>query len=166
MNMITVRVILLILVVQGFGCSAESTGNTQAIKKVSEQQLSTYTTLRRISYRNTCGSEGLISVCVERITISDNAAMLEMRIINSSPESYVPGRDNPPSLLLTSSGGNVLKGRVVNLEQIPSSGEKYFYCKLDGNITGNPKELIIATILSEPLANERFYNKITVALGG
>lgn len=166
MNMIIVRMIILILAAQAFGCSSKPAGNDPATVKVSEQRLSTYTPLRRLSYRNACGSNGPITLCVERITISENAALLEMRIHNSSERPYVLGNGSPPSLLLTNSGGSALKGQIEKLEQIPASAAKHLCCKLDGNITGKLKELNMEDIAATHHPQGKRYNKITVALGG
>lgn len=65
MNWIIVRVITLILAAQGVGCSARLSGEAPATKKISEQHLSAYTPLRRLTYQNACGGNGPLSVCAD-----------------------------------------------------------------------------------------------------
>ena len=125
------------------GCNGKPTEDAPAVRFVSVQRLATYSPLKRLTYRNVCRDAGTLTFCVERISLSDTAAVVELRIINRSGELYRPEKERTPVLLLSSSDGTFMQGRVDSLAPIAALGEKYLYCRVDGRLSGELKTVLI-----------------------
>lgn len=159
--------LLVVMLATSAGCSEQTSAREGGGKKVSEQILVNYTPLRRISYRDTCGESRLLRVCVERITLSETAALLELRVTNRSAVPYLPGKSGEqPSVQLASSSGALLSGTIAHLGTVPSAGEKYLYCSIDGQMSGELKTVswMEASAGQQPM-NEPWEN-IVIDLGG
>lgn len=115
-------------------------------KKVVDQRLNVYSSIRRLSYRDACGRNGPITICVDGIVISDTATVIETRITNSSPQTYSNG--NVPRVA-------VLRGvepgeRLDAIEQWPCEpvqpGERRLLFRADRHFEGDPMALSIDDI--------------------
>lgn len=148
MNRIMESIMVLMLIATVAGCNYKPAGHDPVLQKVSEQRLATYNPLRRLTYRNACRNAGALTVCVERISQSETAALVELRITNRSDAAYQPENDSAPSLHLSSSSGSFLQGSLENPSPIPAFGEKYLYCKLDGMLSGELKAVVLEDAFS------------------
>lgn len=115
-------------------------------KKVADRRLNVYSSVRRLSYRDACGRNGPITICVDGIVISDAATIIETRITNSSPQAYSNG--NVPRVA-------VLRGmdpseRLDAIEERPCEpvqpGERRLLFRADRHFEGDPMALSVDDI--------------------
>lgn len=143
MNRVISSTMVLMLTTLLAGCNGKPKGDVPAARFVSEQRLATYSPLRRLTYRNVCRNAGALTFCVERISQSETAAVVELRISNRSGAPFRPENESIPYLLLSGSSGSFLQGPVENLGPIPAFGEQYLYCRVDGHLSGEPTALAL-----------------------
>ena len=163
MNGIKSRIVVVLLIAALTGCSDVP---DPMMKNVSEQLLVTYSPVRRLTYRNACGENGPIRICVERITTSDAAVLLELRINNRLTTTYQSLNASEPEILLASGNGAFLTGKLPLLQPIPASGEMNLYCRLDGQLSGELKMLVVDNVAAGSLAQKNHNFKIAIDLGG
>lgn len=166
MHKIMLLGIIMILVAVGMGCSSGTKGSGPEVAQVREQQLAVYMPLRRFSYKNTCGGDGSINVCVERITLSDTAAHVELRISSNSGRPSLPMKAAALPLLIKSSAGTQLYGWTESVGRDSISGGRLCQCRLEGQLLGKPQEMIVWNPGTMHLANRAEHEQITIQLGG
>lgn len=125
------------------GCNGKPTEDAPAVRLVSVQRLATYSPLKRLTYHNVCRDAGTLTFCVERISQSESAVVVELRIINRSGVVHQPEKGSAISLRLSNSNGSFLEGLLEELVPIPAFGEKYLYCRLDGRLNGDLAAVIL-----------------------
>jgi hypothetical protein len=125
------------------GCTSKPGEPVMTGKKVTDQLLATYAPLRRLTYRDACGSEGTLTVCVDRITISDTATLVETRIRNSSKSPYFRGYASGATAVLTNAAdetGSLIGG---NAGGNPQTGEMKVQFRMEGHFRGEPAALAV-----------------------
>jgi hypothetical protein len=125
----------------GAGCTAKPGDTVEATRKVSDQLLATYIPLRRLSYRNACGSEGVVTICVERISISDDTTLVEARIINASQSRYPLGNGSDDALILANDAGERLVWGSGKPGEYVKPGVVDMRFRMAGHFTGEPASL-------------------------
>lgn len=146
MGRITVIFIALCLTMLCVACTTKPGGAGDTPKKVADQRLATYTPIRRLTYRNACGSEGPLTICVDRITLSESAALVEARIRNSSSERYVQGAAKEASVLLADNSGMTLAWSKVGPMEYPGTEEMVVHFRMEGHFSGEPYAVVLNSI--------------------
>lgn len=120
-------------------------------RKVADQRLAAYTPIRRLTYRDVCGSEGQLSICVDRISMSDSATLVEARIRNTSPQSYVQENMKKASVLLADDAGMTLVwDNWENMEYLGLQ-ERVVHFRMEGHFSGEPTILMVNNIRRKSL---------------
>jgi len=122
MRTVQVKFIVLVMTMLCAACTTKPDAVGSTPKKVADQRLAAYTAIRRMSYRNACGSEGPLTICVDRITLSEGAALVDARVSNVSPERYLQGTAREGSVWLVDKNGKKLA--VGNGETVGYPGDE------------------------------------------
>lgn len=128
-----------------FGCTTKTDEAGAATKKVADQRLATYNAIRRLTYKNACGSEGALSICVERILTSETATVVEAKVKNTSSYSYLNGGTSTATILLRSDANETLRcvgDKTFSLK----SGETDIKFQMQGQLKGEPTVFIMSDI--------------------
>jgi len=142
-------VTILIAAVLAASCAACTTkaGETGiGARKVADQRLATYTPIRRLTYRNVCGSEGPLTICVDRINMSDTATLIEAKIRNSSPQPYLQAGMKEASVLLTDDTGMTLVWDNGESMEYRGLEERVAHFRMEGHFRGEPAILKVNNI--------------------
>ena len=146
MNNIATILAGVVLITLCAACTAPSGENGVRTGKIADQRLATYTPVRRLTYRNACGSEGPLTVCVDRITLSDTAALVEARITNRSAEGYVQSVVQGAAVMLTDNCGRTLAWSDGDIQEYPGSHEKAGRFRMEGHFSGDPYSVMVGNI--------------------
>jgi hypothetical protein len=131
------------------GCHKEPVVNNKAGKKVADQLLNSYSPVRRLTYRDACGGDGALTVCVERISISDSATLVEVRVRNGNRFSYVLGGPGGRVFLADADGETIAGDRVSERQLEP--GEVPMLFRMSGRLRGEPVLLTLQGIERPPM---------------
>lgn len=143
---IMVMFMALCLTILCAACTTKPGGAGDVPRKVADQRLATYTPIRRVTYRNACGSNGPLTVCVDRITLSAAAAVVEARIRNSSPERYVQGAAREASVSLADNTGKTLAWSNGGPMEYPGLEERFVRFRMEGDFSGEPHRVLVNRI--------------------
>lgn len=154
-----------VLVALGAACTPPPGGTGGGEKRVMEQRLAAYTPIRRLTYRDACGSDGPLTICVERISIADSAALVEARISNASPQPYL--QESPPgarALLADDAGMNLEWSNGVAMEY-HGRKETIVHFRMEGHCAGNPARFMVNNIRMKGAAETNPGISLMVRLG-
>jgi hypothetical protein len=124
-------------------CTTDPGDTRVGARKVADQRLATYTPLRRVTYRDACGSGGPLTVSVDRVIISDHAALVEARIKNSSSQPYLLGNSSGAAALLANDTGMTLAWNGGAAAEIPGLAETRHHFRMDGHFSGEPASFLV-----------------------
>jgi len=124
-------------------CTSSQGDNGVRNGKIGDQRLGAYTQIRRLTYRNACGSEGPLTVCVDRITLSDSAALVEARINNVATEKYVQSPTEEASVLLADKSGRTLAWDGNIITEYPGMTEKAVSFRMEGHFSEEPYAIMV-----------------------
>ena len=147
------------------GCTAKPGDAGVKSRKVADQRLATYTPIRRLSYRNACGGEGPLTLCVERVTLSDSAALVEIRIRNMSQETYVQGTAGAASVFLADEAGIRLAWSSADLLEYPGQEERIVRFRMEGNLGGEPHAVMLNNIRRKSVQDAGHGFSVVATLG-
>lgn len=143
MNRIAASFLAAIVFMASAGCTGKPEGVGTPGKKIADQRLATYSPIRRLTYRDACGSEGPITVCVDRIVVSDAATVIEARIRNASfhasPQAFAP-----KATLRGERPGEALDLREGKPGAALEPGERKAVFMADGHFEGNPVAITLS----------------------
>lgn len=153
-----VALVSALLVVSLGGCSVKSKEAEAVNKKVADQHLVTYNPVRRLIYRNACATEGPITVCVEKIIVSETGTFVETSMKNSSKNTYSFGNGSRASAFLTNEGGEKLEWAKDGSGTYLEPGEKAAVLfRMGGHLKGEPATFLlsgIGTVQAEGSSNQ------------
>lgn len=127
-------------------CTIEPRKTEIRHKKVAGQRLTAYTPVRRLIYSDVCGSEGPLTLCVNRLTLSDQAALVEARIKNTSSQPYVMGIMKEAAVLLADDTGMTLvwdKGEDMEFNALEERAVNF---RMEGHFGGEPAIFMVDNI--------------------
>jgi hypothetical protein len=155
MKLLIVLFIVVLNISMIVGCTTKSDEAGVTTKKVAEQRLVTYDTIRRLIYKDACGSEGPLSICVERILISGTATVVEAKIKNVSSYSYLNGGVSTAMILLKSDSNEKIS--CVNDKPLSlKSGETNIKFQMQGHFKGEPIVFVMSDFVSlSPLRSNK-----------
>jgi hypothetical protein len=143
MRKIVALLLVVALSIVCVACTTTPGGVGAQDRKVGDQRLTTYTPMRRLTYRNACGSEGALTVCIDRIIMSDSAVVVEARIKNGTPEKYVLNATDGASVLLADKAGRTLNWDGGNSTEYPGLKEKIVRFRMEGHFGEEPYAVMI-----------------------
>lgn len=146
------------------GCHQRPVPTERSVKKVADQVLAVYTPLRRLSYRDTCAGDGEFSVCVDRISVTDTATLVEARVKNGTPFSYSIGGAGCVNAVLTGSDGGKVTWEDGKPPRHLDPGESHLRFKMDGRLAGEPVLLTIQGIEKPPMLEPPYRTGKTAAI--
>ncbi|MFP5214093.1 MAG: hypothetical protein ACLGPL_12020 [Acidobacteriota bacterium] len=138
---LTTVVLVVTAMVALSGCTESSREAVVPAGKVSDQQLTVYGTQRRLSYKDTCGNNGPLAVCVDRIAISETSTVIEARVRNSTQSAYSYGYTSDAPVALVNERGATLLHPSENHSAIKERfepGETPVKFSLAGRLEGEP----------------------------
>lgn len=115
-------------------------------RKVADQRLAAYTPIRRLTYRNACGSDGALTICVDRINMSDTATLVEARVRNASPLLYLQGNMKEASVLLADDAGMTLVWGNGESMEYQGLEERVVHFRMEGHFSGEPTIFMLNNI--------------------
>lgn len=152
------------------GCHQRPVPAERAGKKVADQLLALYTPMRRLSYQDACGGDGGLTICVDRISVTDAATLVEARIKNGTGFSYSLGGTGSGKAVLAGSDGGKVGWEGGTPERHLDPGESLLHFKMDGRLAGEPVLLTIQGIEKPPMLEPPYSTgkmiSISVRLGG
>lgn len=140
---------MLMAVVLVATCTACTTtpGNAEVrSNKVSEQRLAAYAPIRRLTYRDACGSEGALTVCVDRISISDSATLVEARIKNASRQPCFLEDTKAASVLLADGSGMTREWDNAGGMELKAGEERVARFRFEGRFSGEPAIFMVNNV--------------------
>ena len=158
-------VLVLVLVTACAACTTPPGTAGERTRKVAEQRLAAYTPIRRLAYRDACGSDGPLTVCVDRISISDSAVLVEARIRNASSQSYLQGNTGGTSVLLADDTGTMQVGYNGEAVEFQGVKERVVHFRMEGHFAGEPAIFTMNTIRKKGAAQADQAMSIMARLG-
>lgn len=149
MNKIATALLAVVMTALCAACTAPPGDGGVRTGKISDQQLGAYTPIHRLTYRNACGSEGPLTVCVDRITLSDSAVLVEARIKNASPDTYVQSATQGVSVMLADNNGRTLARDGGNSTEYPGLKEKAVSFRMEGHFSGEPYAFMVNSFMKK-----------------
>jgi hypothetical protein len=165
MERITAKFMAAVLAASCFACTTNSGDAGISSRKVADQRLAAYSPIRRLTYLNACGSEGPLTVCVDRITLSDSAALVEARIRNTSPQVYIQENMNEASVILADDAGKSLAWDNKESREYQGAEEKVLRFRMEGHFSGEPTILMMNNIRRKNLGRPDQGVSIAARLG-
>lgn len=165
MKRLTKIAVITVLVTACAACTTQPGTTGDRTKKVAEQRLAAYTPIRRLAYRDACGSDGPLTVCVDRISISDSAVLVEARIRNASPQPYLQGNRSGASVLLADETGMTLVGYNGEAMEFQGVKEKGVHFRMEGHFAGEPAIFMVNDIRKKGAAQADQAMSIMARLG-
>jgi hypothetical protein len=166
MKKIATALLSVILITLSAACSPPAGGNGVRTGKISDQRLGVYTPIRRLTYRNACGSEWPLTVCVDRITLSDTTALVEARIKNAAPESYVQNATDDELVILADKNGRTLGWNSGKSTEYPGMKEKGVSFRMEGHFSGEPYAVMLNSIRRKTVGHTDQSLSVVAMLGG
>jgi len=146
-------------------CKTESGDAGGRPGKVADQRLATYSPIRRLTYRDVCGSEGPLTLCVDRVILSDNATLVEARVTNVSSQPYVSGNVEEATVLLANDTGMALVSNKGESMEFQGMQERAVRFKMEGPFGGEPATFIVNNIRRKSQQRTDPGFSVTVRLG-
>jgi hypothetical protein len=146
MERIAVFIMAVVLAASCTACTTTPGDTGTRAGKVADQRLAAYTPIRRLTYRDVCGSEGPLTICVDRITLSDDAALVEARVRNASPQPYVQGDMKEASVILEDDTGMTLVWDNVGGTEYQGLEERVVRFRMEGHFSGEPAIIMVNNI--------------------
>lgn len=146
MKKISTALLAVVLTTLCAACTSSPVDGGVRSGKIGDQRLGAYTQIRRLTYRNACGSEGALTVCVDRITLSDSAALVEARIRNAAPNGYVQSAKDGTSVMLADKSGRTLAWDGGNSAEFPGMKEKSVSFRMEGHFSEEPYAVMVNSI--------------------
>ncbi|MDD2853374.1 MAG: hypothetical protein PHY09_15930 [Desulfuromonadaceae bacterium] len=146
MNKISTVLLVAVLTMLCAACTSPAGDGGVRSGKIGDQRLGAYTQIRRLTYRNVCGSGGPLTVCVDRITLSDSAVLVEARIKNAAPERYVQSAKEGTSILLADKSGRTLAWDGGYSMEYPGMKEKSVSFRMEGHFSEEPHAVMVNRI--------------------
>jgi hypothetical protein len=141
MNMMIIVWAAAAIAALGAGCTPRPQGKGATPRKVGDQLLAVYTPLRRLSYRNACGSSRDITICVDRISISDSVTLVETRLSNASRSGFSLTTTDEAAILVNQAGERVVGESRDGKYLRP--GDTTMRFRLEGHLAGEPAALTV-----------------------
>lgn len=136
-----------IVMVTAAGCTGKSGDSGVTGKKVADQRLAVYNSIRRLLYRDACGSAGPITICVDKIVISDTATVVETRVRNSSAQAYLDDNAGGAGVLRAAGTDEALQLHPERAGQSVGPGESRLVFRVEDKFQGNPAVLAINKVV-------------------
>ena len=165
MKRIVIKFITGVLVAICSACTTSPQSAEVRPRKVVEQRLAAYTPLRRLTYRDACGSEGPLTICVDRISVSDTATLVETRVKNALSQPYLLEGAKESAVLLADDAGMIVESYQAWHREWQGLEERVVHFRLEGHFSGEPAIFTVKNIRrkSPEHADKGFF--IVVRLG-
>jgi hypothetical protein len=105
---------------------------------------------REYSFKQACGSEGPITICVENITQSAKYTLVTARIRNNSESAYLHGYPSKESVFLEDESHEAIELVEVSPVEFLGPGECVLLFRLAGSLSGRPARLTVHNIRRAP----------------
>lgn len=161
-------VIASVVVLTGVCAACTTTPGDGGVKvgKIADQRLAAYTPIRRVTYRDVCSSEGPLTVCIDRISMSETSTLVEARIRNASPQPYLQGNMKEASVLLADDTGRSLIWENREPMEYQGLEERIVHFKMAGHFSGEPSILMMNNIKRKSPRDKGREFSIVARLGG
>jgi hypothetical protein len=103
------------------------------------------------TYREACGSQGPVTVCVDEITRSGADTLVSARIRNFSAGAYQHGYPSKAAVLLTDDANDELELAEVKSAEHLGAGDARLKFRMGGHLAGTPHTLTVQNIRKYPI---------------